>query len=57
MRHKYGTQSKSKSKDNSSVGCIKCGMVRQYVSGLPTYFIDDNVFDKAPVCDGRLLNE
>lgn len=37
-------------KDNSSVACVKCGSVRQYVGGKPTYFVNDNVYPKAPNC-------
>lgn len=45
-------------KDSSSVSCIKCGCVRQYVGGYPTYFINDTVYDKkAPVCDERLIKK
>lgn len=36
--------------------CLKCGCVKEYVKGIPTYFIDDRVYDrKAPKCDERLL--
>lgn len=45
-------------KDNSSVACVKCGCVRQWVGGFPTYFINDSVYDKiAPACDQRLLTK
>lgn len=55
MRHKWGGNLKTKGKDNSSVGCIKCGCVRQYVGGIVTYFIDDTVYDRhAPPCDGKM---
>lgn len=50
-RHKWDAKTGS-----SSVGCVKCGCIRQFVGGIPTYFIDDNVYDrKAPECDERLL--
>lgn len=38
--------------------CVKCGCVKEYVKGIPTYFIDDNVYDKkAPQCDERFMIE
>ena len=50
-RHKWSVRTKSKAKDNSSVACVKCGCIRQYVGGIPTYFINDSVYDKyAPDC-------
>lgn len=56
MRHKWGSKTNKKSKDSSSVGCVKCGCVRQYVGGIVTYFINDMVYDRiAPKCDERLL--
>ncbi len=52
-RHKYNVKSTSKHRDDSSVQCVKCGMIRQYVGGIPTYFLDDTVYDrKAPECKG-----
>jgi hypothetical protein len=50
MRHKWnGT--KSHAKDSSACSCVKCGMVRQWVGGYPTYFLNDTVYDKiAPKC-------
>ena len=51
-RHKWNVKSKSKAKHSSAVQCVKCGMVRQYVGGYPTYFLDDIVRDKiAPKCE------
>ena len=56
MRHKYGSKPIDRSKDNSSAACVNCGLIRQFVGGIPTYFIDDTVFyPKAPKCDKRLL--
>jgi len=60
MRHKWnGPQGRVKATANKggfTVACINCGCVREYVAGFPTYFIDDNVYDKkAPSCDRRLL--
>ena len=53
-RHKWNVKSKSKAKDNSCVQCVKCGMIRQWVGGFPTYFLNDSVYDKiAPKCDGK----
>jgi uncharacterized protein CbrC (UPF0167 family) len=53
-RHKYHAKCKSKAKDSSSVQCVKCGMIRQYVGGFPTYFLNDNVYHKiAPKCKGN----
>lgn len=54
-KHKWNGKARY-SKDSSSVSCVKCGCVRQYVGGFPTYFIDDTVYDKsAPKCDERLV--
>lgn len=39
-----------------AVQCVKCGCIREYVGGYPTYFIDDTVHDKyTPKCDERLI--
>lgn len=51
MRHKWGSTTKLKSKESSSVGCVRCGCVRQYVGGKVTYFLNDTVYDRAPKCD------
>lgn len=40
-------------KDNSSVACLHCDCVRQFVGGKPTYFLNDTVYDKAPECSGQ----
>jgi len=51
MRHSWSPKAKSRSKENSSTACVKCGMIRQYVGGIATYFINDTVYDKiAPEC-------
>jgi len=53
MRHKWDGNTKDHSKDSSSCQCVKCGMIRQWVGGYPTYFLNDNVYDKiAPKCPG-----
>lgn len=50
-RHKYNVKTKLRGKDSSVVQCVNCGIIRQYVGGIPTYFINDNVYDKiAPPC-------
>ena len=44
-------------KGGYAITCNKCGCVKEFVNGIPTYFIDDIVFDRiAPRCDNRLLN-
>lgn len=49
-RHKWDGK-KLHSKDSSVCQCVKCGMIRQWVGGYPTYFLNDNVYDKiAPPC-------
>ncbi len=53
MRHKWGGKV-GYGKDNSSVGCVNCDCVRQYVGGKVTYFLNDNVTDKAPPCPGEI---
>ena len=61
-RHKWNGNSEAHTKQTSNKGgfavaCIKCGCVKEYVEGIPTYFIDDTVYDRyAPKCDNRLLN-
>lgn len=60
-RHKWDGNSEASPKATSergglAVGCIKCGCVKEYVSGIATYFIDDTVYDRyAPKCDNRLI--
>ena len=39
-------------RDALVVSCIKCGCIKQTVSGFLTYFINDTVYDKAPKCVG-----
>jgi len=64
MRHKWnGNNSFNRIRNNSdgrssmAVACVKCGCVKEYIDGIPTYFIDDVLHDgKAPPCDERLLN-
>jgi hypothetical protein len=39
MNHKWSIPNlKSTKLDNSTVECVKCGLIRQYVKGLPTYY-------------------
>jgi hypothetical protein len=54
-RHKWnGPPPKSKVVDEIVTACVKCGMVRQWVRGYPTYFLNDTVYDKkAPPCKGK----
>lgn len=60
-RHKWDRGFNGKKKVNSNRGgdsswCVKCGCVKEYVKGVPTYFIDDTVHDGyAPECDERLV--
>lgn len=60
-RHKWSTSLKYFPKRDSNhgggaVGCLKCGCVLEYVKGVPTYLIDDTLYDrKAPKCDERLI--
>lgn len=62
-RHKWnGTHVGITKRDGNSGGittaCVKCGCVREYVRGFPTYFIDDRLYHKkAAKCDERLLKE
>lgn len=37
-RHKWSVQSGNRTKDSSSSSCTQCGMVRQYVGGIVTYY-------------------
>lgn len=58
MKNKYknhkwsGPNNGIKSRDGCLVvECLRCGVIRQYVGGYPTYFIRDIVYDKiAPKC-------
>lgn len=57
VRHKWHGQSKG-SADHDKGGllaqCVKCGCVKEFVCGIPTYFIDDTVYDRyTPSCDER----
>lgn len=54
-RHSWGWTPKSKTIDISAQGCKKCSCVRQWVAGDVTYFINDNVYLKAPPCEPTLL--
>lgn len=51
-RHKWNGKMVKYSRDGSVLSCVKCGCVKQYVGGFPTYFIHDHCYDKiAPPCD------
>lgn len=57
MRHKYNIPAcPARSKNASSVQCINCGVIRQYVGGKATYFIRDTVYHKAPDCKKLTTN-
>jgi len=50
-RHKYNVNSdSSKGINGSIVQCVRCGAIREYVKGKPTYFIGDSVYVKSPGC-------
>lgn len=52
-RHKWDGKIPYKNVDGGAVSCVKCGMVKQYVKGIPTYFLNDNVYHPlAPKCYG-----
>lgn len=57
-RHIWNGKSKGSSnncKGGLVIGCLKCGLVKEIINGIPTYFIDNTVYDKiAPKCDNRL---
>ena len=52
MRHKWnGKNNGTGGIDGLSVSCNACGCVKQWVKGIPTYFINDTVCDRyAPEC-------
>jgi len=60
--HRWNGNSKkaplgTSNKGGLAVACIYCGCVKEYVNGIPTYFIDDTVYDRyAPKCDRRLVS-
>lgn len=58
-KHKWNGKSiilKTSNHGGLVVACVKCGCVKEFVKGVPTYFINDTVYDrKAPKCDERLL--
>lgn len=62
-KHKWSNNLKSAPKrtvneGGGAVACVKCGCVKEYVKGIPTYFIDDTVHDRyAPKCDERLIRK
>jgi hypothetical protein len=53
MKHKWNR--------NSRVGvsnCLLCGYCREWVNGVPTYFRNDNLYDKkAPPCDRLIVGK
>lgn len=57
-RHKWGAKASSKSLEDSSVACVRCGCVRQYVGGIATYYIaaGEQTHDRyAPPCNSDNL--
>lgn len=60
-RHKWNGPSNGKGgRDGLVVACVKCGIVKQWVLGSPTYFDpeSDKVFNRyAPPCDERLITD
>lgn len=46
MRHKWSGAFISKSVDGGTASCVRCGMVKQYVKGIVTYFLNDTVYDR-----------
>jgi hypothetical protein len=57
-RHKWNGKILSKRVDGGSVFCIKCGMIKQYVAGVPTYFINDTMYyPLAPKCEVQTINQ
>lgn len=50
MRHKWNGKIKGKLK---IVGCLKCPCVKELIGSKITYFINDNVTDKAPPCESK----
>lgn len=58
-RHKWNGKAYGSSdgeKSGLTVACEKCGCIKEFVRGVPTYFIDDNLYDRyAPPCDERLI--
>lgn len=58
MRHRWGGPNNASKRTSNegglAVACIRCGMVREYVKGIPTYFINDTVHDRyAPKCEPK----
>jgi len=57
-RHKWDGGIISKVVDGGLQYCVKCGYIKQYVKGIPTYFRNDTVYDRyAPKCDNRELKK
>lgn len=55
-RHKWGKKVTNRRLESSSVACVQCGCVRQYVGGIVTYFVSlgQIVYDRyAPPCDSK----
>lgn len=49
--HKWNREMKKLlHRDGTIAACIRCGCVKQYVNGKPTYFINDTSYDKSPNC-------
>lgn len=52
-RHKWSGKVRGESsgyRGGYTVGCLKCECVKEIIGGRVTYFLNDNVTDKAPLC-------
>jgi hypothetical protein len=59
MRHSWSRKTKNRTIDSSSTSCLKCGIIRQFIKGIATYYNPetDIVIDrKAPKCKPKLIN-
>lgn len=53
MKHKWvgkATKEASGYKGGDCARCIKCGCVKEIIHGKLTYFLNDNIYEKAPEC-------
>lgn len=58
-RHKWNRSAPKRGRvvDGSVTYCVKCGCVRQFVKGIPCYWIGDNAYDKVtPNCKYTMKN-
>ena len=60
MRHKWDGRNDRRKTDGNhggiAVSCVRCGMVREYVKGKVTYFLNDTVRDYAGKCQFKKEN-